>query len=203
MDRGWWTGCISPCPTPRGSQPDSPAGGGVSTSRFSATVGTSYSVPPGNASAPVLATTRIETAFDPLLVSPFDPAREIDKLAASVSWLKREDVPESVDTAPVEGGFAFRLGGPETPLRQERATPGLDGGRRYCLERYTDMLHQLKAKTTSPSFSKNAEILAGSFPKKRFNFSCRAIASLNPDNFGRRAIREAEMAKSRRPWKQP
>ena len=53
---------------------------------------------------------RIEVAFDPLPVSPFDPSREIDKLAVSVSWLKGEDVPESLDTAPVEGGFAFRLG---------------------------------------------------------------------------------------------
>ena len=53
---------------------------------------------------------RIEVAFDPLPVSPFDQSREIDKLAVSVSWLKGEDAPESVDTAPVEGGFAFRLG---------------------------------------------------------------------------------------------
>ena len=31
---------------------------------------------------------RIEIAFDPLPISPFDPSREIDKLAVSVSWLK-------------------------------------------------------------------------------------------------------------------
>ena len=53
---------------------------------------------------------RIDVAFDPLPVSPFDPSREIDKLAVSVSWLKGQEVPESVETTPVDGGFDFSVG---------------------------------------------------------------------------------------------
>ena len=53
---------------------------------------------------------RIEVAFDPQPVSPFDPSREIDKLAVSADWLKGEDVPESVETTASEGGFNFHMG---------------------------------------------------------------------------------------------
>ena len=53
---------------------------------------------------------RIDIAFDPLPSSPFDPCRSIDKLAVSVDWLKGQDVPESVETAPVAGGFEFSIG---------------------------------------------------------------------------------------------
>ena len=53
---------------------------------------------------------RVEVAFDPLPVSPFDPSREIDKLAVSADWLKGEDVPETVETTASEGGFDFSVG---------------------------------------------------------------------------------------------
>lgn len=53
---------------------------------------------------------RIEIAFDPQPFSPFDPSRSIDKLAVSADWLKGEEVPETVETVPVDGGFAFSVG---------------------------------------------------------------------------------------------
>ena len=53
---------------------------------------------------------RIDIAFDPQPVSPFDPSRSIDKLAVSVDWLKGQEVPEAIEAAPVDGGFAFSIG---------------------------------------------------------------------------------------------
>lgn len=53
---------------------------------------------------------RVEITFDPPPVSPFDPSCEIDKLAVSANWLKGEDVPESVQSTPVQGGFEFSVG---------------------------------------------------------------------------------------------
>ena len=61
---------------------------------------------------------RVEVAFDPLPVSPFDPSREIDKLAVSADWLKGEDVPETVETTASEGGFHFSVG--ERKFRYDR-----------------------------------------------------------------------------------
>ena len=53
---------------------------------------------------------RIDVAFDPLPVSPFEPFHEIDKLAVSADWLKGQEVPEAVETAPIDGGFEFSIG---------------------------------------------------------------------------------------------
>ena len=53
---------------------------------------------------------RIDLAFDPLPVSPFDSSRSIEKLAVSVAWLKGQEVPEPVEMAPAGGGFEFRIG---------------------------------------------------------------------------------------------
>ena len=53
---------------------------------------------------------RIDIAFDPLPSSPFDPSRSIDELAVSMDWLKGQEIPESVETAPVDGGFEFGVG---------------------------------------------------------------------------------------------
>ena len=53
---------------------------------------------------------RIDIAFDPLPSSPFDPSRSVDKLAVSMDWLKGQEVPESVATTPVAGGFEFSIG---------------------------------------------------------------------------------------------
>ena len=53
---------------------------------------------------------RIDIAFDPPPVSPFDPSREIDKLAVSADWLKGQEVPETVETTASEGGFDFSVG---------------------------------------------------------------------------------------------
>ena len=53
---------------------------------------------------------RVEIAFDPPPVSPFDPSRSIDKLAVSVAWLKGQEVPETVETTASEGGFDFSVG---------------------------------------------------------------------------------------------
>ena len=53
---------------------------------------------------------RIDVAFDPLPASPFDPSREIDKLAVSADWLKGQEVPETVETTASEGGFDFSVG---------------------------------------------------------------------------------------------
>ena len=53
---------------------------------------------------------RIEVGFDPLPVSPFEPSREIDKLAVSQGWLKGENVPEAVETTAGDGGFDFSVG---------------------------------------------------------------------------------------------
>ena len=53
---------------------------------------------------------RIEIAFDPQPVSPFDPSREIDKLAVSMDWLKGHEAPEAVETTASKGGFDFSVG---------------------------------------------------------------------------------------------
>ena len=53
---------------------------------------------------------RVEVAFDPPPVSPFDPSRAIDKLAVSENWIKGVEVPETVETTAKEGGFDFSLG---------------------------------------------------------------------------------------------
>ena len=53
---------------------------------------------------------RIDVAFDPPPVSPFEPSGSIDKLAVSADWLKGEGLPESVETAPIGGGFEFSIG---------------------------------------------------------------------------------------------
>lgn len=52
---------------------------------------------------------RVDVAFDPQPVSPFDPTRSIDKLAVSVHWLKGQEVPETVETTASEGGFDFSV----------------------------------------------------------------------------------------------
>ena len=52
---------------------------------------------------------RVDVAFDPLPVSPFDLSRSIDKLAVSVNWLKGQEVPEMVETTASEGGFDFSV----------------------------------------------------------------------------------------------
>ena len=53
---------------------------------------------------------RIDVAFDPLPSSPFDSFRLIDHLAVSANWLKGQEVPELVESAPVDGGFEFSIG---------------------------------------------------------------------------------------------
>ena len=52
---------------------------------------------------------RVDVAFDPLPVGPFDPSRSIDKLAVSVNWLKGQEVPETVETTAKGGGFEFSV----------------------------------------------------------------------------------------------
>ena len=53
---------------------------------------------------------RIEIAFDPQPVSPFDSSRSIDKLAVSVAWLKGQEAPEAVETTAGDEGFDFSVG---------------------------------------------------------------------------------------------
>ena len=61
---------------------------------------------------------RIDVAFDPVPVSPFDPSRSIDQLAVSAVWLKGQEVPETVKTKASEGGFDFSVG--ERKFRYDR-----------------------------------------------------------------------------------
>ena len=53
---------------------------------------------------------RIDIAFDPPPVSPFDGSRRIDRLAVSVHWLPSEETPDSVTPTATDGGLEFRVG---------------------------------------------------------------------------------------------
>ena len=53
---------------------------------------------------------RVEIAFSPEATSPFDASRAIDRIVLSTRWLPGVELPESVEPAPTEGGFEFRVG---------------------------------------------------------------------------------------------
>ena len=53
---------------------------------------------------------RVEIAFSPEATSPFDASRAIDRIVLSARWLPGVELPESVEPAPTEGGFEFRIG---------------------------------------------------------------------------------------------
>ena len=59
---------------------------------------------------------RIDIAFDPLPPSPFDPSREIDKLAVSAHWLRGQEVPETVENNDNRRRVRFQCGGSKIPL---------------------------------------------------------------------------------------
>ena len=53
---------------------------------------------------------RVEIDFAPPLFSSFDASITIDRLAMSTRWLPGIDPPASVEPAPADGGFEFRVG---------------------------------------------------------------------------------------------
>ena len=54
---------------------------------------------------------RVDIAFDPAPVSPFDPSRTIDRLPMTARWLFGVSVPEIVEPTPSDvGGFEFHVG---------------------------------------------------------------------------------------------
>ena len=61
---------------------------------------------------------RVEIAFDPPPLSPFDSNRSIKCLELSVRWLKGAELPKSVSPTAVAGGFEFSVG--KEGLRYDR-----------------------------------------------------------------------------------
>ena len=61
---------------------------------------------------------RVAIAFKPEPTSPFDTARQVDRLAMSVRWLGGEDAPETVEPMAADYGFEFRIG--ERGFRYDR-----------------------------------------------------------------------------------
>ena len=53
---------------------------------------------------------RMDIAFDPPGVSPFDTKLRITRLAMSTRWLGGVAIPDSSAPSPIEGGFAFSIG---------------------------------------------------------------------------------------------
>ena len=52
----------------------------------------------------------IDIGFHPFQASPFGRAEGIEKIAVSIRWLPKEPLLESVQPAPVDGGFTFAVG---------------------------------------------------------------------------------------------